>query len=74
METRFREEVVDINSIQDLEDGWEITVLQSPEYLKIPVDSSDLLRRVKRAWRESKSVSMIWDLDTLVIKNVSEVI
>ena len=74
METRLREEDVDINSIQDLEDGWEITILQSPEYLKIPVDSSDLLRLVKRAWRESKSVRMTWDSETLLIKSVSEAV
>ena len=63
-------EFVDLHEIRPTEEGWEVTVFQTPRPLKLPRSKAELLSCLQ----EEAPVRLVWDSESLEIIDAQKVI
>ena len=64
-------EPVQVHSITPVENGWRVTVYQSPLFLHLTAGRADWAQLLERALQERENVLLAWDPDTEEIAFVS---
>lgn len=60
----MRPEPVEVHSITPAENGWRVTVYQSPLFLHLPAGRADWAQLLEGAFQQRRIVLMAWDPDT----------